>query len=109
MYESGQHEVFLERLETRIKKHDRDIEKMCSHHYQGKARYHPWSNQDNSLLPFLGFIDSVRHLLRVRSEAGQLNKEVVDIDRDMRESSSRVITAGEKLVKVYCRPTEYFF
>ena len=34
VYEAGQHEVFLERLEDRIKKHDKDIEKMCSHHYQ---------------------------------------------------------------------------
>jgi len=80
VYESGQHEIFLERLETRIKKHDKDIEKMCSHHYQG-------------------FIDSVRHLLRVRSEASQLNQEVVNIDRDMRASSSKVISAGERLVK----------
>jgi hypothetical protein len=36
VYESGEHQLFLERLEERIKKHDRDIEKMCSHHYQGK-------------------------------------------------------------------------
>ena len=50
VYESGQHEVFLDRLEERIKKHDKDIEKMCSHHYQG-------------------FIESVRDLLRVRSQA----------------------------------------
>ena len=35
VYESGDHEGFLERLEQRIKKHDGDIEKMCSHHYQG--------------------------------------------------------------------------
>ena len=37
VYESGEHQLFLERLEERIKKHDRDIEKMCSHHYQGRG------------------------------------------------------------------------
>jgi len=85
VYESGQHELFLERLEERIKKHDKDIEKMCSHHYQG-------------------FIDSVRDLLRVRSEATQLKKEVESIDLEMRSSSSKVILGAEKLVKA--RTTE---
>jgi len=85
VYESGQHELFLERLEERIKKHDKDIEKMCSHHYQG-------------------FIDSVRDLLRVRSEATQLKKEVESIDGEMRASSSKVVSGAEKLVKA--RTTE---
>ena len=73
VYESGQHELFLERLEERIKKHDKDIEKMCSHHYQG-------------------FIDSVRDLLRVRSEATQLKREVQSIDSEVRASSAKVIS-----------------
>lgn len=85
VYESGQHELFLERLEERIKKHDKDIEKMCSHHYQG-------------------FIDSVRDLLRVRSEATQLKKEVESIDCEVRASSAKVISGAEKLVKA--RTTE---
>jgi len=85
VYESGQHELFLERLEERIKKHDKDIEKMCSHHYQG-------------------FIDSVRDLLRVRSEATQLKREVESIDGEMRASSAKVVSGAEKLVKA--RTTE---
>jgi len=80
VYESGEHEQFLERLEERIKKHDRDIERMCSHHYQG-------------------FIDSVRDLLRVRSDASQLKQEVVKIDTEVRHSANKVIAVSEKLVK----------
>ena len=80
VYESGQHEMFLGRLEERIKKHDKDIEKMCSHHYQG-------------------FIESVRDLLRVRSQATQLKKEVETIDREMRVSCNKVVTGAEQLVK----------
>jgi len=80
VYESGQHEVFLDRLEERIKKHDKDIEKMCSHHYQG-------------------FIESVRDLLRVRSQATQLKKEVESIDKEMRLSCNKVVSGAEKLVK----------
>ena len=58
---------------------------MCSHHYQG-------------------FIDSVRDLLRVRSEATQLKKEVESIDGEMRASSAKVTSGAEKLVKA--RTTE---
>ena len=80
VYEAGQHEVFLERLEDRIKKHDKDIEKMCSHHYQG-------------------FIESVRDLLRVRSQATQLKREVEGVDKEMRGSCARVVAGAELLVK----------
>ena len=85
VYESGEHALFLERLEERIKRHDRDIERMCSHHYQG-------------------FIDSVRDLLRVRSEASQLKAEVTTVDREVRSSCGRVLSAAERLVKA--RTTE---
>lgn len=44
----------MEKLDDRIKAHDKDIERMCNHHYQG-------------------FIDSIRELLQVRSQAQQLN------------------------------------
>lgn len=44
----------MELLDARIKQHDRDIEKMCNYHYQG-------------------FIDSIRELLQVRSQAQKLN------------------------------------
>ncbi|XP_023341493.1 exocyst complex component 6B [Eurytemora carolleeae] len=80
VYESGDHEGFLERLEQRIKKHDGDIEKMCSHHYQG-------------------FIDSVRDLLRVRSDASLLKQEVYNIDQEVRTSCIKLIQGSEKLVK----------
>merc|ERR1719471_1354754 len=80
VYESGQHELFLDRLEDRIKKHDKDIEKMCSHHYQG-------------------FIESVRDLLRVRSQATQLKKEVETVDKEMRLSCRKVLSGSEQLVR----------
>ena len=44
----------MEKLDERIKSHDKEIEKMCNHHYQG-------------------FIDSIRELLKVRTQAQQLN------------------------------------
>ena len=53
---------------------------------------------------YQGFIDSVRDLLRVRSEATQLKKEVESIDCEVRASSAKVISGAEKLVKA--RTTE---
>ena len=44
----------MEKLDDRVKTHDKDIERMCNHHYQG-------------------FIDSIRELLQVRTQAQQLN------------------------------------
>ncbi len=80
VYETGEHEQFLERLDERIKKYDREIERMCSHHYQG-------------------FIDSVHDLLRVGKDASNLKQEVVKIDKEVRSSCTKVIQASEKLVK----------
>lgn len=53
IYEGDEYEKFMERLDARIKNHDRDIERMCNFHYQG-------------------FIDSIRELLQVRSKAQKL-------------------------------------
>lgn len=46
----------MARLDGRIKGHERDIERMCNHHYQG-------------------FIDSVNELLKVRADARNLKAE----------------------------------
>lgn len=54
IYDGHEHQKFMEKLDERIKAHDKDIERMCNHHYQG-------------------FIDSIRELLQVRSQAQQLN------------------------------------
>ena len=53
VYEGNDHEKFLDRLENRIRQHDRDIERMCSFHYQG-------------------FIESIQELINVRADAEKL-------------------------------------
>lgn len=57
IYDGDEHQKFMERLDARIKSHDRDIERMCNFHYQG-------------------FIDSIRELLQVRSQAKKLNVSI---------------------------------
>lgn len=54
IYDGHEHHKFMEKLDERVKCHDKDIESMCNHHYQG-------------------FIESIRELLQVRSQAQQLN------------------------------------
>lgn len=48
----------MDKLDARIKNHDKDIERMCNHHYQG-------------------FIDSIRELLQVRSQANKLRVIII--------------------------------
>uniref|UniRef100_A0AAZ3RS01 Exocyst complex component n=1 Tax=Oncorhynchus tshawytscha TaxID=74940 RepID=A0AAZ3RS01_ONCTS len=53
VYDGQEHGVFMGKLDGRIRNHDRDIEKMCNHHFQG-------------------FVDSITELLKVRGEAQKL-------------------------------------
>eukprot|EP00106_Octopus_bimaculoides_P015146 XP_014782588.1 PREDICTED: exocyst complex component 6B-like [Octopus bimaculoides] len=53
VYDGDDLDKFMERLDSRIKNHDKEIERMCNHHYQG-------------------FIDSVRELLQVSNDAAKL-------------------------------------
>lgn len=53
VYDGEQHTEFMDKLEERIRVHDKDIERMCNYHYQG-------------------FIESVNELLKVRGEARKL-------------------------------------
>ncbi|XP_034941407.1 exocyst complex component 6B isoform X1 [Chelonus insularis] len=80
IYDGHEHQKFMEKLDERIKSHDKEIERMCNHHYQG-------------------FIDSIRELLQVRSQAQQLNMEILDLDKRISESTTQVIEKGEELVK----------
>nr|XP_045609242.1 exocyst complex component 6B-like [Procambarus clarkii] len=80
IYDGDEHGKFMERLDTRIRNHDRDIERMCNHHYQG-------------------FIDSIRELLQVRSQAHKLKTEVVRIDDEAQESAKKLLAKSEELIK----------
>ena len=53
VYEGPEPEKFLDHLDARIKSHNKEIERMCNHHYQG-------------------FIESVHSLLQVRSDVEKL-------------------------------------
>lgn len=47
------HKRFMEKLDARIRNHDREIEKMCNFHHQG-------------------FVDAITELLKVRADAEKL-------------------------------------
>lgn len=53
VYDGHEHGLFMDKLDARIRNHDREIEKMCNHHFQG-------------------FVDSITELLKVRGEAQKL-------------------------------------
>lgn len=58
IYDNDEHVAFLDKLDQRIKHHNKDIERLCNVYYQG-------------------FIESIRELLEVRSQAKKLNVTIV--------------------------------
>lgn len=78
--EGTAYDTLSEQLETRIRSHDKDIERICNLYYQG-------------------FIDSIRELLQVRSQAKNLNDEVILLDDALGKASTGVLMKGNDLVR----------
>ncbi|KAM6313352.1 exocyst complex component 6B isoform 2-T2 [Aegotheles albertisi] len=78
VYDGEEHGRFMEKLEARIRNHDREIEKMCNFHYQG-------------------FVDSITELLKVRGEAQKLKNQVTDTNRKLQNEGKDLIVAMEEL------------
>uniref|UniRef100_A0A8D2MH23 Exocyst complex component n=1 Tax=Zonotrichia albicollis TaxID=44394 RepID=A0A8D2MH23_ZONAL len=72
----------MEKLEARIRNHDREIEKMCNFHYQG-------------------FVDSITELLKVRGEAQKLKNQVTDTNRKL-QNEGKEVSDGSSL-GIACR------
>uniref|UniRef100_A0A670ZJJ4 Exocyst complex component EXOC6/Sec15 N-terminal domain-containing protein n=1 Tax=Pseudonaja textilis TaxID=8673 RepID=A0A670ZJJ4_PSETE len=64
----------MEKLDARIRNHDREIEKMCNFHYQG-------------------FVDSITEFLKVRAEAQKL--KVRDFTRGKADEGPEVQLGSE--------------
>ncbi|XP_072469707.1 exocyst complex component 6B isoform X3 [Notamacropus eugenii] len=78
VYDGEEHGRFMEKLESRIRNHDREIEKMCNFHYQG-------------------FVDSITELLKVRGEAHRLKNQVTDTNRKLQHEGKELVVAMEEL------------
>nr|XP_015801721.2 exocyst complex component 6B isoform X1 [Nothobranchius furzeri] len=68
----------MEKLDARIRNHDRDIEKMCNHHFQG-------------------FVDSITELLKVRGEAQKLKSQVTETNKRLQEDGKELTSSMEEL------------
>ncbi|CAH3162057.1 unnamed protein product [Porites evermanni] len=73
VYDGEQHTEFMDKLEERIRVHDKEIERMCNYHYQG-------------------FIESVNELLKVRGEARKL-KVFVHVINVFTEATGWLLTS----------------
>ncbi|XP_058961962.2 exocyst complex component 6B [Pocillopora verrucosa] len=85
VYDGEEHTEFMDKLEDRIRVHDKDIERMCNYHYQG-------------------FIESVNELLKVRGEARKLKIKIKEVNESMQESGRELFSKCENLI--YCRTTQ---
>ncbi|XP_034020974.1 exocyst complex component 6B-like [Thalassophryne amazonica] len=78
VYDGQEHGLFMEKLDARIRNHDREIEKMCNHHFQG-------------------FVDSITELLKVRGEAQKLKSQVIETNGRLQEDGKELISSMEEL------------
>uniref|UniRef100_A0A3Q0R212 Exocyst complex component 6B n=1 Tax=Amphilophus citrinellus TaxID=61819 RepID=A0A3Q0R212_AMPCI len=78
VYDGQEHGLFMEKLDARIRNHDREIEKMCNHHFQG-------------------FVDSITELLKVRGEAQKLKSQVTETNEHLQENGKVLIMSMEEL------------
>uniref|UniRef100_A0A8C5A9C3 Exocyst complex component n=1 Tax=Gadus morhua TaxID=8049 RepID=A0A8C5A9C3_GADMO len=78
VYDGEEHGVFMGKLDGRIRSHDRDIERMCNHHFQG-------------------FVDSITELLKVRGEAHKLKSQVTETDRRLQQDGKGLMASMEEL------------
>ncbi|XP_018416706.1 PREDICTED: exocyst complex component 6B isoform X5 [Nanorana parkeri] len=78
VYDGEEHSTFMEKLEVRIRNHDREIEKMCNFHYQG-------------------FVDSITELLKVRGEAEKLKNQVTDTNRRLQVDGAELLSTMKDL------------
>lgn len=70
----------MEKLDQRIKNHDKDIERMCNCHYQG-------------------FVDCIHELLKVRPQATSLKNEIIQINTELHRSSENIQRKADELIK----------
>ncbi|XP_065104847.1 exocyst complex component 6B isoform X1 [Paramisgurnus dabryanus] len=78
VYDGQEHGLFMDKLEGRIRNHDREIEKMCNHHFQG-------------------FVDSITELLKVRGEAQKLKVQVTDTNQRLQNNGKELLTTMDEL------------
>ena len=71
LYDDDEQEEFLLSLQSRVKLHEKDIERMCNKNYQG-------------------FIESVTELVKVKSEAHKLRNKVENANRTIQDSGREV-------------------
>lgn len=78
IFDNDQHVEFRQKLDERIKQHDKDIERLCNIYYQG-------------------FIESIRELLEVRSQAKILNSHVNTLDNQLFGAAQGILKSGNDL------------
>ncbi|XP_058261663.1 exocyst complex component 6 isoform X8 [Hemibagrus wyckioides] len=69
----------MEKLDARIRNHDREIEKMCNFHHQG-------------------FVDAITELLKVRADAEKLMGQVTDTNRRLQDAGREVTAQTEEVI-----------
>jgi hypothetical protein len=70
----------MRKLDSRIKSHDKDIERICNAHYQG-------------------FVDCIHELLQVRPQAERLKKDIISSNSELTKSADNVQRKADELIR----------
>ncbi len=68
VYDGAEPEKFMDRLDVRIKGHDKEIERMCNYHYQG------FIESIRSLLTCRGQVESIKVIYMSSANVGTLHE-----------------------------------
>ncbi|VDN58698.1 unnamed protein product [Dracunculus medinensis] len=80
IYDCGDVHKFSRALEHRIHQYDKNIQKICSYHYQS-------------------YIESVKQLLQLKSRCGEIKKDVIAIDDSVQEYSRELQKRSSEIVR----------
>ncbi|GMT35890.1 hypothetical protein PFISCL1PPCAC_27187, partial [Pristionchus fissidentatus] len=80
IYESGDVTKFSRGLDHRIHQYDKNIQRVCSHHYQG-------------------FIDSMKQMMQLREKCAAIKDEAQKIDTTIQTESSKMAEKTAEIVR----------
>eukprot|EP00761_Pharyngomonas_kirbyi_P014501 gb/GECH01014531.1/.p1 GENE.gb/GECH01014531.1/~~gb/GECH01014531.1/.p1 ORF type:complete len:459 (+),score=138.35 gb/GECH01014531.1/:1-1377(+) len=82
VFERKQEDMFLEKLEKIVENEGREIQDLCSNHYEE-------------------FLTSVSRLHSVRDNASQLKARIINLNEELQEAGERTLNYGNRLLQSY--------
>lgn len=80
IYDTGDVQSFARALQQRISHYDKNIQKVCSFHYQS-------------------FVDAMQELMKLKEQCQDIKEETVAIDAEIQQISQRLCQKKQEIVR----------